>query len=263
MALALLRSFNVTYRSRPNPTLRNLVFSFLLLFLGAVGIVRADTPVPSAPTPSRPPWELEWAYLSKYHDANLKLPEVGFGKTRVVFLGDSITEAWGGKDPDFFLKNSYINRGISGQTSSQLLVRFRQDVISLKPDAVVILGGTNDIAENGGTTTLGAIEENIQSMVELAKYNHIRVVLCSVLPAFDYPWRKGLKPAEKIYALNQWIASFSSANRITFVDYYAPMVDAERGLKASLSEDGVHPNAAGYAIMEPLVKRALQHALAW
>jgi lysophospholipase L1-like esterase len=226
----------------------------------AFGLANVYGQTPSAAPTVQPkpkaPWELEWAYRSKFHDADMALGAPKAGEQRVVFMGDSITEAWERSDPRFFT-NGYIDRGISGQTTAQMLVRFRQDVIALKPVTVVILGGTNDIAQNGGLTTLEAIEENLQSMVELAQVNGIRVELASVLPAFDYPWRKGLEPAEKIFALNRWIEGFCADKHLVYIDYYSPMVDANKGLKAELSQDGVHPNAAGYAIMEPLAKKAL------
>jgi acyl-CoA thioesterase I len=240
------------------------LLSALLLSAIAAPCATAQTPTvtvaPAAPK-ERKPWELEWAYLSKYRDANVALGLPAAGENRIVFMGDSITEGWGKLDPVFFARPGYVDRGISGQTTAQMLVRFRQDVIMLKPSVVVILGGTNDIAQNGGLTTLEAIEENLQSMAELAKANGIRVVLTSVLPAFDYPWKRGLEPAEKIAALNAWIAAYSAGNAITYVDYYSPMVDARKGLKAELSGDGVHPNAAGYAIMDPLAEKGVAEAL--
>lgn len=219
------------------------------------GFGQGPSPTP-APKPKEP-WELEWAYRSKYRDADRALGMPASGEQRVVLMGDSITENWGKSDPAFFTLNGYVDRGISGQTTAQMLVRFRQDVIALKPVAVVILGGTNDIAENGGKTTLEDIEENLQSMVELAQLHGIRVVLASVLPAIDYPWRRGLQPAEKIYALNRWIEAFCADKHLRYIDYYSPMADGNKGMKPELSQDGVHPNAAGFAIMEPLVKKAL------
>jgi lysophospholipase L1-like esterase len=219
-----------------------------------------DAKAPTAPA-ERKPWELEWAYLSKYRDADIALGPPSRGERRVVFMGDSITEAWAKLDPGFFDRNGYVDRGIGGQTTSQMLVRFRQDVIMLKPSVVVILGGTNDIAQNGGLTTLEAIEENLQSMAELARINRIRVVLSSVLPAIDYPWKPGLQPAEKIAELNRWIAGFCARNGIKYVDYYTPMVDGKGALKAELGKDAVHPNYAGYSVMDPLAERAIHEAL--
>lgn len=209
---------------------------------------------------ARPPWEREWAYLSKFREANAKLGPPAAGERRVVFLGDSITESWAVSGV-FFPGKSYVNRGIGGQTTAQMLVRFRQDVIGLKPALVVILAGTNDIAENGGPTTLEAIEDNLQSMAELARLNGIRVVLASILPAVDYPWRRGLQPADKISAVNRWIAEYCASNHLVYLDYYSAMVDAKRGLPQELSGDGVHPSAAGFAVMAPLAEKAIQEAL--
>jgi len=230
----------------------------LLLIAAGVASALAQT---TAPAPAaRPAWEREWAYLSKYREANAFLPPPTNGEKRVVFLGDSITEGWADAGK-FFPGKPYINRGISGQTTAQMLVRFRQDVIALQPALVVILAGTNDIAENGGPSTLEAIEDNLQSMAELARFNHIRVILSSVLPAVDYPWRRGLQPAEKIPALNRWIASYSEKNHLVFLDYYAAMVDKQGGLRTDLSGDGVHPNPAGFAVMVPLAEKAINESL--
>ncbi|MCK7523360.1 MAG: GDSL-type esterase/lipase family protein [Ignavibacteriales bacterium] len=147
----------------------------------------------------------DWADLNRYKEENLKLGLPSPEENRVVFMGNSITQGWIEADPDFFMGKSYINRGISGQTTPQMLVRFRPDVVNIKPKVVVILAGTNDIAGNTGPSTLEMIEDNIASMVEIAKSNNIKVVLCSVLPAYDYPWKPGLEPAQKIVDLNKWI----------------------------------------------------------
>jgi lysophospholipase L1-like esterase len=234
----------------------------LTVLLLSASCALAQTPPSAAPTPApKKPWELEWAYLSRYRDANAELGMPAAGEHRVVFMGDSITEGWLKLDPQFFSRNGYVDRGISSQTTSQMLVRFRQDVIMLRPSVVVILGGTNDIAQNGGQTTLEAIEENLQSMVELARANGIRVVLCSVLPAIDFPWRKGLEPAPKIAALNNWIAAYCGRNGVVYADYYTPMVDGSQAMKAGLGIDGVHPNPAGYGVMDPLAEKAIGEAL--
>ena len=210
----------------------------------------------------------DWAYLAKYRDADAALPPAAPGETRVVFMGDSITEGWGMKatatTPDrgeFFPGKPYVNRGISGQTTPQMLVRFRQDVIDLKPRVVVVLAGTNDIAENTGTATLKEIGNNIASMSELARANGIAVVLCSVLPASDFPWHPGLEPAPKVKALNAWIKEYAAKSGLAYVDYYTRMVNSEGGLKAELSPDGVHPNRAGYEIMAPLAEAGIAEAL--
>jgi lysophospholipase L1-like esterase len=181
------------------------------------------------------------------------------GENRVVFMGDSITQGW--KLDESFPGKPYINRGIGGQTSPQMLVRFRQDVIDLKPKAVVILAGTNDIAGNTGPMTLEQTEENIASMADLAKANGIRVVLCSVLPAFDYSWAPGLTPAPKIMDLNAWIRKYAAGKGFVYVDFYSAMSDERGGLPPTLSGDGVHPLPAGYAIMTPLAEAGIEKAL--
>ena len=203
----------------------------------------------------------DWPNLSKYKDDNAKIGLSMTNENRVVFMGNSITEGWSKLNPDFFKGKPYINRGISGQTTPQMLIRFRPDVVNLKPEVVVILAGTNDIAGNTGPSTLEMIEDNIASMVEIAKANNIKVVLCSVLPAFDYPWRPGLKPAEKIVNLNKWIKEYAEKNNLIYVDYFSPMADEQNGLKKEYSEDGVHPNEAGYKVMDPLVEEGIAKAL--
>ena len=203
----------------------------------------------------------DWADLNRYKEENLKLGLPSPDENRVVFMGNSITQGWIEADPDFFMGKSYINRGISGQTTPQMLVRFRPDVVNLKPKVVVILAGTNDIAGNTGPSTLEMIEDNIASMVEIAKANNIKIILCSVLPAYDYPWKPGLEPAQKIVDLNKWIKNYAEKNEIIYVDYFTPMADQRNGLKKEYSEDGVHPNLAGYKIMEPLVEKAIADVL--
>ena len=210
----------------------------------------------------------DWAYLAKYREADAALGSQAAGETRVVFLGDSITEGWGMKATatspgrgEFFPGKPYVNRGISGQTTPQMLVRFRQDVIDLKPRVVVLLAGTNDIAENTGKTTLKEIGGNIASMTELARANGIAVVLCAVLPASDFRWHPGLEPAPKIKALNKWIQEYAAKNHFVYVDYYLSMANSEGGMKAELSPDGVHPNKAGYEIMAPLAEAGIAEAL--
>jgi acyl-CoA thioesterase-1 len=210
----------------------------------------------------------DWAFLAKYRDADQALPPPATGEARVVFMGDSITEGWGQKVTatsadrgEFFPGKPYINRGVSGQTTPQMLVRFRQDVIDLKPNVVVLLAGINDIAENTGKTTLPEIAGNIASMAELARANRIRVVLCSVLPASDFHWHLGVEPAPKIRALNVWIKEYAAKNGFVYVDYYSPMANNEGGLKTELSPDGVHPNKAGYDIMAPLAEAGIADAL--
>jgi len=204
----------------------------------------------------------DWADLRRYRDDNARLGAPAPGEQRVVFMGNSITELWQSLDSGFFAGRSYVNRGVSGQTTPQMLVRFRQDVIDLHPSVVVLLGGINDIAENTGPTTLEAILGNIASMAELARANGITVVLCSVLPASDFTWHHGLEPGPKIAALNAMIRQYADANHLVFVDYYPAMVDGRGGLKAELTADGVHPNLAGYRAMEPIARTGIEAALA-
>jgi lysophospholipase L1-like esterase len=203
----------------------------------------------------------DWAALGRYAQANANLPPAAAGENRVVFMGNSITEGWARSFATLFPGKPYVGRGISGQTTPQMLVRFRQDVIALKPKVVVILGGTNDIAGNTGPSTLEMIEDNLASMTELARANGIRVVLASVLPAFDYPWKPGLEPAPKIVALNAWIKQYAERIGAVYVDFHSAMADERQGMKSNLATDGVHPNAAGYALMAPLVERAIAEAL--
>jgi lysophospholipase L1-like esterase len=205
---------------------------------------------------------VDFGALERFKDANMKLPLPAIGEQRVVFMGDSITEGWKIEGPDgSFPGKPYVNRGISGQTTPQMLVRFRQDVIDLKPAAVIILAGTNDLAGNTGPMTLEQTESNMASMADLATANGIRVVLCSILPAYDYPWSPGLEPAPKIAALNQWIMSYSAEKGYVYVDYYSAMKDDRGGLPPALSKDGVHPLPAGYKIMAPLAEAGIEQAL--
>lgn len=203
----------------------------------------------------------DWGNLQKYQNENKTIGMPAAGENRIVFMGNSITEGWFKIDPDFFKGKPYIVRGISGQTTPQMLVRFRQDVIDLKPFAVVILAGTNDIAGNTGPATLEEIMGNIASMAELAAANKIRVILSSILPVFDYPWKPGLQPAEKIISLNKMIKDYADKNDHMYLDYFSSMVDERKGLKKEFGEDGVHPNLAGYKIMEPLVEKVIAGAL--
>lgn len=203
----------------------------------------------------------DWANLKRFQEENAQLSVPKIGQDRVVFMGNSITEGWSNHHPGFFSGKPYVNRGISGQTTPQMLLRFRQDVIHLNPSVVVILAGINDIAGNTGPSTLDMITNNIFSMAELAKTHHIEVVLCSVVPAFDFSWRKGLEPAEKVVALNAIIKAYAQEHGIVYVDYHTSMANEQNGLKDELSSDGVHPNADGYSIMEPLVEQGIEKAL--
>jgi lysophospholipase L1-like esterase len=205
--------------------------------------------------------KVDWPYLNCYRDDNKKLGLPSAGEKRVVFMGNSITEGWKYMRPEYFTGKPYICRGISGQTTPQMLIRFRPDVIALKPEVVLILAGINDIAGNTGPSTLEMIEDNLTSMAELAKVNGIKVILCSVLPAYDFPWNPGVFPADKIILLNTWIKEYAATNGFTYLDYYSSMVDERKGLTAEFSEDGVHPNVAGYKVMEHLAEIEIAKAL--
>jgi lysophospholipase L1-like esterase len=236
------------------PTLRFRFTTSAALYLAALVLAHARDV--GAQTPSA-----DWAQLGKYRSANAALGAPKPGENRVVFMGNSITEDWATYFDSLFGGKPYVGRGISGQTTPQMLVRFRQDVISLKPKVVVILGGTNDIAGNTGPSTLEMIEDNIASMTELARASHIRVVLVSVLPAADYPWKPGLDPAPKIVALNRWIREYAARAGAVYLNLHSPMADAKNGMKAEYTKDGVHPNLAGYRLMSPLTERAIQEAM--
>ncbi|MGE5458334.1 MAG: SGNH/GDSL hydrolase family protein [Methanococcaceae archaeon] len=202
-----------------------------------------------------------WVNWNKYAAANESLVLPAAGEKRVVFYGNSITESWALIDSSFFKVNGYLDRGISGQTSSQMLIRFRQDVIDLKPDLVVILAGTNDIAENAGPIALKYVFGNIVSMVQLAHINNIKVIISSVLPAYKFPWRSDLQPAEQIVKLNSMLKSYCDENKISYVDYYPLLVDERKGLDPKYTKDGVHPTLDGYKIMEALVQESIKKML--
>jgi acyl-CoA thioesterase I len=205
--------------------------------------------------------QFHWPKLERYAAANAALPPLAPGEQRVVFLGDSITDGWPGTD-GFFAAHHYVGRGISGQATAHMLLRFRQDVVALRPALVVILAGTNDVADNAGPYDPEFTHGNLTSLVQLARANGIKVVLCSVLPATDFWWRHGLDPAPKIVALNTWIRDFAAHESIPYVDYHTAMADAQQGLPKQYAGDGVHPNAAGYAVMESLVQPAIEATLA-
>lgn len=203
---------------------------------------------------------VDFADLAAFHKADLKLGPPAPGQDRVVFMGDSITQIWNLQKS--FPGEPYINRGISGQTSMQMLIRFRQDVIDLKPKVVLILAGTNDLAQNTGPETLEDIENNLMSMAQLARANGIRAVLCSVLPSVHYWWHPELKdPAPRIVALNKWIKAYAAKQDYVYVNYYSAMADSAGGLPHNLSHDGVHPSAAGFAVMAPLAQAGIEKAL--
>ena len=252
--------------------LRSLVF---ILFVGISA--NAQTTAPSADPCTELKTRAEraetrlkdWPQLARYHDDNTKVNPPAKTEQRVVFMGDSITDGWDAPNMGgFFPGKPYVNRGISGQTTPQMLIRFRPDVIDLKPKVVVILAGTNDLAGKTGPSTLEAIEGNLISMAELARTNGIRVVLASLLPVSDYEVRDG-KPIvqtvrrapDKIVALNAWMKNYAAANHLIYLDYFSAMVDGKGFLKDELSDDGLHPNAAGYAVMNPLAEAAIQSSL--
>ena len=212
----------------------------------------------------------DWANLNRYREDNTKIAAPAKDENRVVFMGDSITDLWDNPGfGGFFPGKPYVNRGISGQTTPQMLLRFRQDVLALKPKVVVILAGTNDIAGNTGPSTLEMIQDNLASMAELAKASNVRVVLASLLPVCDYKQSKDGKqliqtvrrPPEKIRALNEWMKEYAAKNHVTYLDYYSAMVDDKGFLKEGLTYDGLHADANGYAVMGPLAEKAIAAAM--
>lgn len=203
----------------------------------------------------------DWANLAKYENQNASILPKKTGEKRIVLMGDSITEFWLQIHPEFFENKPYIDRGISGQTTPQMLIRFRPDVINLHPNVVVILAGVNDIAGNTGPTTNKKILGNIISMAELAKANKIKVILCSVLPATNFNWRPNDKAAETIVQLNALIQAYANQQRIPYVDYHTAMKDSKNGLPKKYADDGVHPNLKGYQIMETLLEKEIQKVL--
>lgn len=196
----------------------------------------------------------DWAYLEKYALDNKHLLKQHNDGNRIVFIGDSITEFWERYDSMFFSQNTYINRGISSQTTSQILERFQKDVIDLQPKSVIILAGINDIAENNGPISIEEIMNNIVSMVEKSLKNNIEVLLCSVLPANNFYWNPKIQPIEKIMQLNQMIKAYSLVKQIKYVDYYTQMVDEYLGLDKKYTDDGVHPNLEGYLKMKSILE---------
>lgn len=203
----------------------------------------------------------DWANFRRYANDNAQLAPPKPGEKRVVFMGNSITEGWIRSRPGFFEGKSYVNRGIGGQTTPQMLLRFKPDVVNLRPAVVVMLAGINDIAGNTGPMTIEQTYDNIVSMAEIARANNIKVIICSVLPAFDFPWRPGKEPAPKVIALNAKLKAYAQQQKLVYVDYFSAMKDDRNGLPPHLAKDGIHPTEEGYQIMEPLVEKAIAEAL--
>ena len=204
---------------------------------------------------------MDWAHLKNFEEKNEKIKKIN-DPERVVFMGNSITEGWSNFDKNFFINNSFVNRGISGQTTPQMLIRFRPDVVNLKPKSVVILAGINDIAGNTGPISLENTAENIISMAEIAIANNIKVYICSTLPAIDFPWSPGLSPGPKVIKLNSLLKEYCDKDNITYVDYFSAMADEKGGLKVpeyTSADDLVHPNLAGYKVMEKIILDALKN----
>jgi lysophospholipase L1-like esterase len=240
---------------------RSLITTFLLAgsaLAQAPPQTTRSTPAPAvAPKPTQ-----DWAQLGRYAADDATLPPPAAGQQRVVFLGDSITDGWGRKPgTSFFPGKSYVNRGISGQTTPQMLVRFEQDVVHLHPEVVVILAGTNDVAGNTGPETPAMIEDNFRAMTDIARRNGIRVVLASITPAARYPWRPGVESVPEIRELNGWLRQYAAQQHLVYLDYYSAMADPDGAMKPGLSSDGVHPTQAGYAVMAPLAEAAIAKAL--
>jgi lysophospholipase L1-like esterase len=239
----------------------------VLLLLTSILFGQSQTP-PDSPEALRARIESmekrlsDWPNLSRYAQSNAALPAPARNERRVVFMGDSITDGW--KLAEYFPGKPYVNRGISGQTTPQMLIRFRPDVVDLKPKVVVILAGTNDIAGNTGPMTLEQIEDNLASMSEIARANGIRVVFSSVMPVFASESRPQFfkqRPPEKIVELNRWIQGYCERTGCVYLDYFSAMVDSEGLLKRELSQDGLHPNDAGYKLMAPMAESAIAKAL--
>ncbi len=222
---------------------KTITLAFLALFFAAGPLQAQDWPA--------------MEYFKAKNDSLMQLTD----QTSVVFMGNSITQGWISMRPEFFSRNHFINRGIGGQTTPQMLLRFRQDVIDLNPKAVVILAGINDIAENTGPISLEDIAKNLESMVQLSLANEITPVLCSVLPANSFPWRQRITPTESVIELNRMLREMAEHYQVPYVDYYSPMVDDKKGLKPEWGYDPVHPNEEGYKVMEPIVMNTLNQLL--
>jgi len=244
-----------------------------LPFVTAIGQAQTTVPAAAQATPAQADAAkqiatmqaklADWPQLNRYHADDATLPAPKADERRVVFYGDSITDAWGRKPgTEFFPGKPYVNRGISGQTTPQMVVRFQQDVVHLKPAVVVILAGTNDIAGNTGPSTPEMIEDNFVSLEEIARANGIKVVISSILPASEYRWKPEAQPAEQIRSMNTRLKALCAREGLVYLDYYTPMANAKGGLDPDLASDGVHPTAKGYGVMAPLAEKAIAAALA-
>jgi acetyl esterase/lipase/lysophospholipase L1-like esterase len=230
-------------------------------WLGLLGLLTPIDPKAQAEIAKRALPHADWPNLQRYEKQNTAIPAPAPGEKRVVFMGNSITEGWRNTDSAFFVGRPYYDRGISGQTTGQMLVRFREDVINLKPKVVVILAGINDIAQNNGPAKIEDIFGNIKSMSELARVNHIKVVISSILPANKIPWRPVIDPKPGVAAVNKLLRAYCEEQHLVYLDYYSAMVDDKAGLPANLSHDGVHPTLDGFKIMEPLAEKAIEEAI--
>lgn len=201
---------------------------------------------------------IDWANFKRYAAENKKLPTPLKKEKRVVFMGNSIFEGWIRLRPDFFAGKPYYDRGISGQTTPQMLLRMHDDVLALQPDIMVLKAGINDIAENNAPYNPAHTLDNIKAMAQLARFNKIKVILCSVLPASDFRWRPGLAPGDKVIALNQEIKRFAEENKFYYLDLYSAVVDDNKGMRKEYASDGVHPTVEGYKAMEPLLEDAIK-----
>lgn len=252
--------------SRIVNALRNL--SILVGLFSCASALAQTAPAGSSPFPHWEQWRNsrisiymnDFGELGRYRASNASLRPPAASENRIVFFGDSITDGW--KLEDYFRGKPYINRGIGGQTTPQMLVRFREDVIDLQPKAVVILAGTNDIAGNSGPMSLEEIEANYSTIAELARLHNIRVIFSSVLPVHNYTLQSqelfAQRSPEKILALNRWLKEYCAANGHAYLDYFSAMVDDKGLLKRDLAEDGLHPNKAGYSIMAPMAEAAIE-----
>jgi lysophospholipase L1-like esterase len=243
---------------------------FTLLMMGALAGAQTAPATDAPPDATKLKTELDratrtlqdWPALNRYRAENAKVAPPAPGEERVVFMGDSITDGWGRRYGKFFPGKPYINRGISGQTTPQMLIRFRPDVIDLKPKAVVILAGTNDIAGNTGPSSLEMIEDNLTTMTELAQLHGIKVILSAIMPSCDYIRNQSdRRPNSKIIELNGWMKEYAAKHNATYLDYFTPMLDEKGALKKELTYDGLHPNDAGYELIMPIAQKAIDETL--